>query len=47
MPLFAVVKAAIVFSATLVLSLLTTAAVQRIPLGARLIGAAPRAVATS
>ncbi len=47
LPLFAVGKAAIVFSATLLLSLLTTAAAQRIPLGARLIGAAPRAVATS
>ena len=47
MPLFALVKAAIVFSATLFLSLLTTTAVQRIPLGARLIGAAPRVVTTS
>ena len=47
MPLFAVVKAAIVFSATLFLSLLTTAAARRIPIGARLIGAAARAVATS
>ena len=46
-PLFAVVKAPVVFSATLFLSLLTTAVVQRIPLGARLIGAAPRAVAAS
>ena len=46
-PLFAVVKAPIVFSATLFLSLLTIAAVRRIPLGARLIGAAPRAVAAS
>jgi surface polysaccharide O-acyltransferase-like enzyme len=46
-PLFAVVKAAIVFGGTLSLSLATAAAVQRIPLGARLIGAPPRAVATS
>jgi len=47
LPLVAVVKAAIVFTGTLFLSLATTAAVQRIPLGARLIGAAPRAVAAS
>jgi surface polysaccharide O-acyltransferase-like enzyme len=46
-PLFAVVKAAIVFGGTLGLSLVTTAAVKRVPLGARLIGAAPRAMATS
>jgi hypothetical protein len=45
--LFAVVKAAIVFSGTLVLSWITTLAVGRIPFGARLIGATPRAVATS
>ncbi len=45
-PLFAVVKAAIVFGGTLILSLAATLAVQRIPLGARLIGAVPRAVAT-
>ncbi len=47
MPLFAVVKAAIVFAGTLGLSLLTISAARRIPLGARLIGAVPRAVATS
>ncbi|MGA7789394.1 MAG: acyltransferase [Xanthobacteraceae bacterium] len=46
-PLFAVVKAAIVFSATLILSLATTFAVQRFSWGARLIGASPRVVATS
>jgi hypothetical protein len=45
-PLHAVIKAAIVFGGTLGLSLLVIAAVQRIPLGARLIGVAPRAVAT-
>jgi surface polysaccharide O-acyltransferase-like enzyme len=38
LPLFAVFKAAIVFSGTLLLSLLTTTMVQRIPLAARLIG---------
>jgi len=47
MPLFAIVKAGIVFGGTLVLSLLTTFAVQSFPWGARLIGAAPRAVAAS
>ncbi len=47
LPLFAVVKAAIVFGGTLLLSLVTTAAVQRLPIGARLIGATPRAMATS
>ena len=46
-PLFAVVKAAIVFCLTLSLSLLTTAAFRRIPLGARLIGVTPSAVAAS
>ena len=46
-PLFAVVKAGIVFSGTLLLSLATTFAVQRFPWGARLIGTAPRAIATS
>ncbi len=46
-PLSAVVKAAIVFGGTLFLSLATTLAVHRIPFGARLIGAVPRAVATS
>jgi peptidoglycan/LPS O-acetylase OafA/YrhL len=47
LPLFAVVKATVVFTGTLVLSLVTTAVVQRIPFGARLIGAAPRAMAAS
>jgi surface polysaccharide O-acyltransferase-like enzyme len=47
LPLFAVVKAAIVFGATLLLSLVTTAVISRVPWGARLIGAAPRAVAMS
>ncbi len=46
-PLFAIVKAGVVFSGTLFLSLATTFAVRRFPLGARLIGTAPRAVATS
>jgi len=46
-PLIAVIKAAIVFGGTLVLSLVTTVAAQRIPIGARLIGVPPRAVATS
>jgi len=46
-PLFAFVKAAIVFGGTLVLSLATIFAVQRFSWTARLIGAAPRAVATS
>jgi peptidoglycan/LPS O-acetylase OafA/YrhL len=45
--LFAVVKAAIVFGATLALSSLAILAVRRIPFGAFLIGAPPRAVATS
>jgi surface polysaccharide O-acyltransferase-like enzyme len=45
--LFAVVKAAIVFGATLALSTLAILAVRRIPFGALLIGAPPRAVATS
>jgi surface polysaccharide O-acyltransferase-like enzyme len=44
MPLFALVKAAIVFGGTLALSLFTIFAVQRIPLGARLLGAVPRPV---
>ena len=47
LPLFAVVKASMVFTGTLVLTLATTFAVQRFPWGARLIGAAPRAVAAS
>ncbi len=46
-PLFAIVKAAIVFGGTLVLSLATTFAVQRFSWGARLIGTPPRAVAAS
>jgi hypothetical protein len=46
-PLFAVIKAAIVFGGTLVLSLATTFAVQRFSWGARLIGTPPRAVAAS
>jgi hypothetical protein len=45
--LFAVIKAAIVFGGTLGLSLLTTAAVTRLPFGARLIGTTPRAMAAS
>ena len=45
--LFAVVKAAIVFGGTLALSWIAALAVQRIPFGARLIGAPWRAVATS
>ncbi|MGA2893423.1 MAG: acyltransferase [Xanthobacteraceae bacterium] len=47
LPLFAIVKAALVFGGTLLLSLATATAVQRVPLGARLIGATPRAVAAS
>jgi len=46
MALFAVVKAAIVFAGTLVLSFITVLAARRIPLGALLIGAPRRAVAT-
>jgi len=38
-PLFAVIKAAVVFGGTLVLSWIAVLAVQRIPFGARLIGA--------
>lgn len=45
--LFAVVKAAIVFGATLILSWITVLAARRIPFGARLIAAPLRAVATS
>jgi hypothetical protein len=45
--LFAVVKAAIVFGATLILSWITVLAARRIPFGARLIAALPRAMATS
>jgi surface polysaccharide O-acyltransferase-like enzyme len=46
-PLFAIVKAVIVFGGALALSLATTFAVQRFSWGARLIGTPPRAVATS
>jgi len=45
--LFAVIKAAMVFGGTLVLSWIAILAVQRIPFGAQLIGAPRRAVATS
>jgi glucans biosynthesis protein C len=45
--LFAMVKAAIVFGGTLVLSWIAVLAVQRIPFGAQLIGAPRRAVAMS
>jgi glucans biosynthesis protein C len=45
--LFAVIKAAIVFGSTLVLSWIAVLAVQRIPFGAQLIGSPRRAVATS
>src|SRR5208282_944725 len=45
--LFAVIKGAIVFSATLILSWITIVAVQRIPFGARLIGATPHAIAAT
>jgi glucans biosynthesis protein C len=45
--LFALVKAAIVFGGTLVLSWIAVLAVQRIPFGAQLIGAPRRAVAMS
>ncbi|HYA05473.1 MAG TPA: acyltransferase [Xanthobacteraceae bacterium] len=41
MPWFAIVKAAIVFAGTLVLSLATVLVAQRLPWGARLIGTAP------
>jgi surface polysaccharide O-acyltransferase-like enzyme len=47
LPLFAVVKASVVFGGTLLLTLATIFAVQRFRWAARLIGAAPRAVATS
>jgi hypothetical protein len=42
--LFAVIKAAIVFSGTLLLSWFVVVAVQSIPFGALLIGATPRHV---
>jgi hypothetical protein len=45
--LYAVVKATLVFGGTLVLSWIAVLAVQRIPFGARLIGASRRAVASS
>jgi glucan biosynthesis protein C len=45
--LFAMVKAAIVFGGTLVLSWIAVLAAQRIPFGAQLIGAPRRAVAMS
>jgi hypothetical protein len=45
--LFAMVKAAIVFSGTLVLRWIAVLAVQRIQFGARLVGAPRRAVAMS
>ena len=47
LPLAALLKAPVVFVGTLLLSLVTTAAVRRIALGARLIGAAPPAAAAS
>ena len=45
--LFVMVKAAIVFGGTLVLSWIAVLAVRRIPFGAQLSGAPRRAVATS
>ena len=45
--LFAVIKGAIVFGATLMLSWVTVLAAQRIPFGARLIGLTPHAIATA
>jgi len=44
-PLFAVVKGAIVFGGTLFFSLIATTALERIPLGGRLIGSVPPAAA--
>ena len=46
-PLFAIVKAAVVFGGALALSLATTFAAQRFSWGARLIGTPPRAVTAS
>lgn len=46
-PLFAILKAAVVFGGTLILSLATTFAVQRFSWGARLIGTPRRAIAAS
>jgi surface polysaccharide O-acyltransferase-like enzyme len=45
MPLLAVIKAAIVFGGTLLLTWITTTGIQRIPFGARLIGPTRRPVA--
>ena len=45
--LFAVIRAAVVFGGTLVLSLIVVLAAQRVPLGAPLIGAPRRAATTS
>ena len=45
--LFAVIKGAIVFGVTLILSWITILAAQRIPFGARLIGATPQAIAAA
>jgi surface polysaccharide O-acyltransferase-like enzyme len=45
LPLFAVVKAPIVFAGTLLLTWTANATLSRIPLGARLIGSAPRPLA--
>lgn len=47
LPLFAIAKASIVFGGTLALSVATIFAAQRLGWGARLVGTAPRAVATS
>ncbi len=45
--LFAVIKGAIVFGGTLILSWITILAVRRIPFGARLVGATPYAIAAA
>jgi hypothetical protein len=45
--LFSVVKAAVMFGGTLVLSLIVVLAAQRVPFGALLIGEPRRAAATS
>jgi hypothetical protein len=42
--LFAVIKGALVFAGTVVFSWITLVVVQRIPFGARLLGATPEAV---
>jgi hypothetical protein len=44
MAIFAVAKGLLVFAATLLMSWAATAAIRRVPAGARLIGAAPRAM---